>query len=93
MLERVVDNLLSNAVKYSSSGGRVEVSFIGKTDEWILRVKDYGMGISKAAQRKLFREFYRSDNVVNTQIVGSGIGLLMTKKYVSIHNGKNCRNE
>ena len=88
MLERVVDNLLSNAVKYSSSGGRVEVSFIGKTDEWILRVKDYGMGISKAAQRKLFREFYRSDNVVNTQIVGSGIGLLMTKKYVSIHHGK-----
>ena len=43
MLERVVDNLLSNAVKYSSSGGRVEVSFIGKTDEWILRVKDYGI--------------------------------------------------
>lgn len=79
MLERVIDNLLSNAVKYSSSGGRVEVSFIGKADEWILRVKDYGMGISKAAQRKLFREFYRSDNVVNTQIVGSGIGLLMTK--------------
>lgn len=46
------------------------------------------MGISKAAQRKLFREFYRSDNAVNAQIVGSGIGLLMTKEYISIHNGK-----
>ncbi len=88
MLERVVDNLLSNAVKYSASGGRVEVTFIGSAAEWTLRVKDYGMGISKAAQRKLFREFYRSDNAVNAQIVGSGIGLLMTKKYLSIHNGK-----
>lgn len=45
----------------------------------MLRVKDYGIGISKAAQRKLFHEFYRSDNAVNAQIVGSGIGLLMTK--------------
>ena len=88
MMERVVDNLLSNAVKYSTSGGRIEVSFIGKATEWTLRVKDHGIGISKTAQRKLFHEFYRSDNAVNSQIVGSGIGLLMTKKYISIHGGK-----
>lgn len=88
MLERVVDNLLSNAVKYSTSGGHIEVTFTGKANEWMLRVKDYGMGISKAAQRKLFHEFYRSDNAVNAQIVGSGIGLLMTKRYISIHGGK-----
>lgn len=88
MLERVVDNLLSNAVKYSTSGEHIEVTFTGKANEWMLRVKDYGMGISKAAQRKLFHEFYRSDNAVNAQIVGSGIGLLMTKRYISIHGGK-----
>lgn len=88
MLERVVDNLLSNAVKYSTSGELIEVTFTGKATEWVLRVKDYGIGISKAAQRKLFHEFYRSDNAVNAQIVGSGIGLLMTKRYISIHGGK-----
>lgn len=88
MMERVVDNLLSNAVKYSVPGGRIEVTFEGKEDGWTLRVRDYGIGIGKAAQRKLFREFYRSDNAVNAQIVGSGIGLLMTKKYVSLHGGK-----
>lgn len=88
MMERVIDNLLSNAVKYSTSGGCIEITFRGKADEWTLRVKDYGMGISKTAQRKLFREFYRSHNAVNAQIVGSGIGLLMTKKYIAIHGGK-----
>ena len=88
MLERVIDNLLSNAVKYSTSGEHIEVTFTGKATEWMLRVKDYGIGISKAAQRKLFHEFYRSDNAVNAQIVGSGIGLLMTKRYISIHGGK-----
>lgn len=88
MMERVVDNLLSNAVKYSLPDGRIEVTFEGKPDGWTLRVRDYGIGISKTAQRKLFREFYRSDNAVNAQIVGSGIGLLMTKKYVALHDGK-----
>ncbi|MDR1004114.1 MAG: response regulator [Prevotellaceae bacterium] len=88
MMERVIDNLLSNAVKYSAAGSRIEVTFTGEADRWKLRVKDHGMGISKSAQRKLFREFYRSDNAVNAQVVGSGIGLLMTKKYITIHNGK-----
>jgi signal transduction histidine kinase/ligand-binding sensor domain-containing protein/AraC-like DNA-binding protein len=88
MIERVIDNLLSNAVKYSPAGSRIEVTFAGGAEAWMLRVKDHGMGISKTAQHKLFREFYRSENAVNTQIVGSGIGLLMTKKYVTIHGGK-----
>ncbi len=88
LIERVVDNLISNAVKYSQAGKRIEVTFIGDAQQWVLRVRDYGMGISKTAQRKLFREFYRSDNAVNARIVGSGIGLLMAKKYVAIHGGK-----
>lgn len=88
MMERVIDNLLSNAVKYSKSGGRVEVTFTGSSTAWKLRIKDYGIGISKAAQRKLFHEFYRSDNAINAQIVGSGIGLLMIQKYITIHHGK-----
>lgn len=88
MLESVLDNLLSNAVKYSPSGGSIEVSFIGKASEWTLRVKDHGMGISKTGQHKLFQEFYRSDNAVNSRIIGSGIGLLMTQKYLRIHDGK-----
>ena len=40
------------------------------------------------AQKLLFREFYRADNAVNSRIVGSGIGLLFTKKYVVLHGGK-----
>ncbi|MDL2304310.1 response regulator [Bacteroides sp. OttesenSCG-928-D19] len=86
-MEKVVDNLISNAIKYSHPDSKVEVSLTCKTDSWILTVKDYGLGISEKAKKKLFREFYRGDNVVNSGMVGSGIGLLLVKNYVTLHQG------
>ena len=86
-MEKVIDNLISNAVKYSHNDGHVRIEFKGEKNKWTLTVKDNGIGISKKAQRKLFREFYRGENAMNAKIVGSGIGLLLVKKYVSMHGG------
>lgn len=86
-MEKVIDNLISNAVKYSHNDGHVRIEFKGEKSKWTLTVKDNGIGISKKAQRKLFREFYRGENAMNAKIVGSGIGLLLVKKYVSMHGG------
>jgi signal transduction histidine kinase/ligand-binding sensor domain-containing protein/DNA-binding NarL/FixJ family response regulator len=87
MMEKVIDNLISNAVKYSNPDSRVQILFDGSARHWTLEVKDHGIGISKKAQSKLFREFYRSENAVNSKIVGSGIGLLLAKNYVTLHGG------
>lgn len=84
---KVIDNLISNAIKYSNDDGHVTIEFKGDRNKWTLTVKDNGIGISKKAQRKLFREFYRGENAINSKIVGSGIGLLMVKNYVSLHGG------
>lgn len=86
-IEKVIDNLISNAIKYSHPKSKVEIILSCKETEWKLEVKDYGLGISENAQSKLFREFYRGDNVVNSKMVGSGIGLLLVKNYVSMHKG------
>lgn len=86
-MEKVIDNLISNAVKYSHNVGLVKIEFSGENDRWLLSVKDNGIGISKKAQRKLFREFYRGENAVNAKIVGSGIGLLLVKNYIALHRG------
>lgn len=86
-IEKVVDNLISNAIKYSLPEGKVQINLTCDTNIWALEVKDEGLGISDYAQKKLFREFYRGDNVVNSTIVGSGIGLLLVKNYVAMHNG------
>jgi DNA-binding response OmpR family regulator len=86
-MEKIIDNLISNAVKYSHNGGKVIIEFKADKNRWTLTVKDSGIGISKKAQRKLFREFYRGENAMNAKIVGSGIGLLLVKNYVTIHGG------
>lgn len=87
MIERAIDNLLSNAVKYSSSGTKITVVFKGTDNEWTLKVEDEGIGIPKKDLKKLFKEFYRADNAVNSNMMGSGIGLLSVKRYVNIHGG------
>ncbi|NDV80887.1 two-component regulator propeller domain-containing protein [Bacteroides sp. 51] len=86
-MEKVIDNLISNAIKYSHPDGNVEIKLLCNTKEWVLEVKDYGLGISENAKKKLFREFYRGDNIVNSKMVGSGIGLLLVKNYVNMHQG------
>ncbi len=87
MIERVVNNLLSNSVKYSSAGGEIIMSFRGDEKEWSLKVKDEGIGIPRSEQKKLFKEFYRAENAVNSQVLGTGIGLLSVKRYVDVHRG------
>lgn len=87
-IEKTVDNLISNAIKYSHSGSKIEVFLSCEKDQWHLEVKDYGLGISPEARKKLFKEFYRGDNKANSKIVGSGIGLLLVKSYVTMHGGR-----
>lgn len=88
LIEKVIDNLISNAIKYSHANTKVQVNLHCFDNKWILEVKDQGIGISKKAQRQLFKEYYRAENVVNSKIVGSGIGLLLVKNYINLHEGK-----
>jgi signal transduction histidine kinase/ligand-binding sensor domain-containing protein/DNA-binding NarL/FixJ family response regulator len=86
-IEKIVDNLISNAVKYSYPRSKVNVDLTINNNKWTLRVKDTGIGIGKKAQRQLFNEFYRGENAINSKIVGSGIGLLLVKNYVTMLGG------
>lgn len=86
-IEKVIDNLLSNAIKYSYPDSQVKIALLFTGKEWSLAVEDDGIGITDEAKSKLFREFHRADNAVNAKIVGSGIGLLLVKEYVAMHEG------
>ena len=88
MMAKVVDNLISNAIKYSPKGGIVSIGLECDENMWRLSVTDHGIGISRQAQKHLFTEFYRSENAINSSIIGSGIGLMLVKNYVELHNGK-----
>jgi DNA-binding response OmpR family regulator len=87
-MEKIIDNLISNSIKYSPNNSQININFRCDDKKWVFQVKDNGIGISKKAQRQLFKEFYRGDNAINSKVVGSGIGLLLVKKYVAMHKGK-----
>jgi signal transduction histidine kinase/ligand-binding sensor domain-containing protein/AraC-like DNA-binding protein len=86
-MEKIIDNLISNAIKYSHNNSKIQIDFKGDDKKWVLQVTDNGIGISRKAQRQLFKEFYRGDNAINSKVVGSGIGLLLVKNYVTMHGG------
>jgi DNA-binding response OmpR family regulator len=65
----------------------VDIVLKCKPDNWTLEIIDHGIGIGSSAQQKLFKEFYRSENAVNSKIIGSGVGLMLVKHYIVMHGG------
>ena len=63
-----------------------------KEDEFILSVKDSGIGIPQEDQENLFKRFFRSSNATNIQ--GTGLGLHIVHKYAELMNGNiKCHSE
>lgn len=87
-LDKIFDNLISNAIKYTGKDGMVSVHLTYGINHWQVNVTDNGIGIPKAAIKKLFKRFYRAENAINSQETGSGLGLLLIKSYVNLHKGK-----
>ncbi len=86
-IKQIMINLLSNAVKFTDSGGNVEVILACDEDEVSVSVKDSGIGISEAEQDELFRPFKQLDSANNRKYEGTGLGLVLVKKFVQLHHG------
>ncbi|MDO6801965.1 PAS domain-containing sensor histidine kinase [Wenyingzhuangia sp. 1_MG-2023] len=85
ILRHVMNNLLSNAIKYTPAGKNVEVLSFVNDREIQISVRDEGMGIPPEDQNNLFRRFFRAKNATNLQ--GTGLGLNIVRKYVTLMNG------
>ena len=59
-----------------------------ETRKVYIEVKDDGIGIPKAAQKNIFKHFYRAENAINISETGSGIGLMLARRIVALHDGK-----
>lgn len=88
-MEKIVMNLLSNAFKFTPQFG--EVSFLLKIQKEKIQITitDSGEGIAEEELSHIFTRFYqgKKSNTRN-KLVGSGIGLALTKELVELHNGK-----
>ncbi|HUH15234.1 MAG TPA: response regulator, partial [Gaiellaceae bacterium] len=87
-IAQVTGNLLSNAIKYSPEGGTVVVSATRAPDAVRVSVRDEGLGIPAAQQRKIFDRFFRVDSSDTRRIGGTGLGLALSREIVEAHGGR-----
>jgi PAS domain S-box-containing protein len=85
---QVITNLLNNAVKYSPKKERIIISAKKKDDQAIVSVQDFGIGIAKDKQEKIFEKLYQVTEPDVKTFPGLGMGLYISSEIVKRHNGR-----
>jgi signal transduction histidine kinase len=85
-LKQVFINLISNGIKFNNVDGTVWVNVSSDANSVIVEIKDNGMGIKKEDLPYVFERMYRGDKSRH-KIEGSGIGLTLVKKILTLHSG------
>jgi len=87
LLMQLFQNLISNALKYNESATpTIDISAEKHGEDWLVRVKDNGIGIDQEYRQKVFMPFQRL--FTEKQYSGTGLGLATCKKIVDRHGGK-----
>lgn len=86
-IRQVVQNLLSNAVRYSDGSARIEASVYGAGTEFVVAVRDYGIGVPEHQREGIFEMYSRAANA-STNYGGLGLGLYISRRIVERHGGR-----
>lgn len=86
-ITRVINNLVTNAIKFSPVKSDILVTLQELEDDFVIRVKDSGIGIPKHLQKKVFDLFSEAKRFGTSGEQPFGLGLSITKQIVEVHNG------
>lgn len=82
---RVIHNLISNTIKYNKSGTKIKIAVKEREKEIEVIIEDNGIGMDKECALGIFDAFVRGNE--KSQTNGTGLGLTIVKKIVTMHNG------
>ena len=84
----VIRNLITNAIKFTNDKGEVKVSATAQGNEWVVSVKDNGVGMATEVLRILFDKTapYTTRGTANEK--GTGLGLILCKEFVEKNGGR-----
>jgi two-component system phosphate regulon sensor histidine kinase PhoR len=82
----VLVNILDNAIKYSPDEPIIEITTENVKDYILVKIKDNGLGMNKATQKRIFEKFYREHTGDVHNVKGHGLGLAYVKRIVDDHN-------
>lgn len=87
-LTEVITNLLSNAIKYNKEKGVVDITLLHMNGRVIVEIRDTGFGIPKEEQGKVGNKFFRAVTRDTKTVLGTGLGLFITRMLVEKMGGK-----
>ncbi len=96
-LNQILLNILSNAIKFTNEGGSISLNVSEEetktenkqpqTSVYEFRIKDNGIGMSRDFQKIIFDSFTRERTSTVSGILGTGLGMAITKKIVDMLGG------
>lgn len=88
-IREVIENFISNAIRYKKAGhGLVEISIKEKDGKISFFCKDDGIGVQAKDVKKIFHKFFRTDEAMNIEPTGTGLGLYINKAIIEGSGGK-----
>ena len=84
-IQQVIQNLLDNAIKFSPQDSVIKIHRLQKNHKIFVSIKDYGIGIPKESQKKIWNRFYKTDVSRGKDKTGTGLGLSITKEIIDAH--------
>lgn len=88
MISTIFRNLISNAIKFSESGDRISIEIDSNSDVRKVMVKDEGLGMPENVRENIFNPQDRPKREGTEREKGTGLGLLLCKEFVEMHNGE-----
>jgi K+-sensing histidine kinase KdpD len=88
MLQIAINNLIDNAAKYAPEGTTISIRLLDEGTETRLQIADEGEGIPRDERQRIFSRFYRMGNENTRKAKGTGLGLFLTRKIITQHEGE-----
>ena len=88
MISTVIRNLISNSIKFSHENSLIIISASDREEDVLTEIKDFGIGIEKPVLEKLFLAESTVSIPGTRNEVGTALGLIICKEFISMHNGR-----
>lgn len=88
MINSIIRNLLTNAIKFTPEENEIVISNFTEGEFKCISIKDSGVGMSQDEVDKLFNIAKHFTKQGTNKEKGTGLGLLLCKEFIDIHNGK-----
>lgn len=86
-MKEVFVNVLDNAVKYSPLHSTIRLTAEKRVSSLRFEISDEGAGIKKEDYHRIFQRFYRGSSHDVQKTEGSGVGLYLARRILSMHQG------